>query len=602
MKVNQIMWKAIATIVITTLLASNASFARPMRQEPTYDYRSLAIESVLNAAREIRSLPDVEQRVRLLIRVAEVLPTSHRDNATKVLDLVITDLDEWASEKGAGWYRRDTAAKLKSEALSLYIKLDPEKANLRQKVSESENNSGSSKGGVTPASLRGANWSRSLLDAQTSAEALAALALPMIDTDLDRACVLIGQSIQTGAFAGSLAGLFQKLAQDGNRKALDKIETAMIPALTSTSTLDSFSFAYAIGALQSDKGISPAAQSAFIFFLMNSVEGWAGLITTEAQNGGVNPSYIGSSFTTIFLNLRPVIAQYSPPALLRLDFLLAEVTPFVPEKTKSRLQAFQPETLSEPRDRLNDILKDPSPERRDLRLIGFVSQVLRDNDVLTNIGLAAEAIDGFGDVETKAAFTDLLVITRANLAIKKNNFIESQRLVGTISSPETRAWAMLALSSAAKKTDRVTRFTLTSEALTALDKVSPSPHKVELGFLGVASFVKDDPSKAFDALSTAARYANSSPAKADSPARRAIAFGLDVAIGDMHTKIGVYPAALADLRIDSSISALGTSDWFRANQIADSIRDLALRVGLKIEFARAVISEAPRATGKRLFP
>lgn len=596
------MWKAIATIVITTLLASNASFARPMRQEPTYDYRSLAIESVLNAAREIRSLPDVEQRARLLIRVAEVLPTSHRDNATKVLDLVITDLDEWASEKGAGWYRRDTAAKLKSEALSLYIKLDPEKANLRQKVSESENNSGSSKGGVTPASLRGANWSRSLLDAQTSAEALAALALPMIDTDLDRACVLIGQSIQTGAFAGSLAGLFQKLAQDGNRKALDKIETAMIPALTSTSTLDSFSFAYAIGALQSDKGISPAAQSAFIFFLMNSVEGWAGLITTEAQNGGVNPSYIGSSFTTIFLNLRPVIAQYSPPALLRLDFLLAEVTPFVPEKTKSRLQAFQPETLSEPRDRLNDILKDPSPERRDLRLIGFVSQVLRDNDVLTNIGLAAEAIDGFGDVETKAAFTDLLVITRANLAIKKNNFIESQRLVGTISSPETRAWAMLALSSAAKKTDRVTRFTLTSEALTALDKVSPSPHKVELGFLGVAAFVKDVPSKAFDALSTAARYANSSPAKADSPARRAIAFGLDVAIGDMHTKIGVYPAALADLRIDSSISALGTSDWFRANQIADSIRDLALRVGLKIEFARAVISEAPRATGKRLFP
>jgi hypothetical protein len=247
-----------------------------MRQEPTYDYRSLAIESVLNAAREIRSLPDVEQRARLLIRVAEVLPTSHRDNATKVLDLVITNLDEWASEKGAGWYRRDTAAKLKSEALSLYIKLDPEKANLRQKVSESENNSGSSKGGVAPASLRGANWSRSLLDAQTSAEALAALALPMIDTDLDRACVLIGQSIQTGAFAGSLAGLFQKLAQDGNRKALDKIETAMIPALRSTSTLDFFSFAYASGALQSDKGISPAAQSAFISFLMNSVESWAG--------------------------------------------------------------------------------------------------------------------------------------------------------------------------------------------------------------------------------------------------------------------------------------------------------------------------------------
>jgi hypothetical protein len=323
------------------------------------------------------------------------------------------------------------------------------------------------------------------------------------------------------------------------------------------------------------------------------------MITTEAQNGGVDPSYIGSSFTTIFLNLRPVIAQYSPPALLRLDFLLAEVTPFVPEKTKSRLQAFQPETLSEPRDRLNDILKDPSPERRDLRLIGFVSQVLRDDVSLKNIDLAAEAVDGFSDVETKAAFTDLLVITRANLAIKKNNFIESQRLVGTISSPETRAWGMFALSSAAKKTDRVTRFTLTSEALTALDKVSPSPHKVELGFLGVAAFVKDDPSKAFDALSTAARYANSFPAKADSPARRAVAFGLDVAIGDMHTKIGVYPAALADLRIDSSISALGTSDWFRANQIADNIRDLALRVGLKIEFARAVISEAPRATGKK---
>src|SRR5207245_2406670 len=178
-----------------------------------------------------------------------------------------------------------------------------------------------------------------------------------------------------------------------------------------------------------------------------------------------------------------------------LDVLFDQVSAFVPEKMKSTLQAFRPETLSDPKDRLADILKQPNPEKRDLRLVRLVSELMDHTegvDSQKELDLASEAISQFSDLGLKMTFADFLTITRLNSLVKLKKLIDAQRLAVSISSEETRAWAMLALAAAAKE-DPVLAFELTSNALKVLDAASPNPEKVELALKAAALLAKDDP-------------------------------------------------------------------------------------------------------------
>jgi hypothetical protein len=147
---------------------------------------------------------------------------------------------------------------------------------------------------------------------------------------------------------------------------------------------------------------------------------------------------------------------------------------------------------------------------------------------------------------------------------------------------------------------------LISNALKALDKASPSPHKVELALRAAAMLAKNDPQRAFDTLSTTSRYANSSTSKVDPPTKPPFAFGLEATIGEAHTTLGVFPESLCELEINPSLAVLGTADWFRADQIVDVIREPALRLQLKLQFAGAVLAiesqskrkEAPKPSAK----
>ncbi|MGH9426896.1 MAG: hypothetical protein ACRD2L_11420, partial [Terriglobia bacterium] len=340
--------------------------------------------------------------------------------------------------------------------------------------------------------------------------------------------------------------------------------------------------------VQSDRDMPAAARTAFVAFFMRSLQTLSNLL----RDPGIDAFYIRTVFTMFSLNVRPIILQYSPEQLLMFEQLLDQVAPLVPAETRSRLQAFQPETFSDPRDRLNDILKDPAPEKRDLRLVRLLSELLRSQseDFQKNLDLASDAIGGFSDPDTKSAYTDLLTITRIDALVKQKNFIEAQRLASSISSEERRAWALLALSTVAAKADRVLGFELISNALKALDAASPSPHKVELALTATAMLAKNDTQRAFDTFSVASRYANSSASKVDPPTKPPVAFGLKVKIGEADGRLGVFPEKLGELKIDPSLSALAITDWFRADQIVNDIRELSLRLQLKLQLAGAVIA------------
>jgi hypothetical protein len=147
---------------------------------------------------------------------------------------------------------------------------------------------------------------------------------------------------------------------------------------------------------------------------------------------------------------------------------------------------------------------------------------------------------------------------------------------------------MLALAVAAKK-DKGLTFELTGDAIKALDAASPSPAKVVLALMGAALMAEDTPQRAFELLSSAAKYANSSKDSSEN-IDVASAIGLTASIGNLSVILAREPSSLADLKIDPRLAPLGKTDWFRSQQLADSFTDQALRLRLKLQFAAGVLA------------
>jgi hypothetical protein len=599
--------RTVQTIALVILISEGLFWVPPEceaqnRIPPAeYDYYSLAITSILNSAAEASKVPDVPQRVKLLINAAKILPASQQDDAVRLLGVALRDLKEWGSDDKAGWYQRHTAATLRNEVLALYAQFDPEKTTTLQKEFQAEAESTRNTGSTSPKTDTSfTQFSNRRVIADQSAK----IALSLLDTDPEKALGLVVQSLQGGMVSGVLFEIFQKLMQNGNRAFLNRLEKGIGQVLAANVTLDPSSLAYASTLLQSDKDMPTATRSAFVSFFMRSLQAFSNLVTDPSASGPIDTSYISGVFIMASLNVRPIILEYAPDQLLMFEQILDRVAVLVPVETRSRLQAFQPETFSNSRDRLNDILKDPAPAKRDLRLVRLVSELLRreSGDFQKNLDLASDAISAFSDPDAKSAYTDLLTITRTDALVKQGKFIEAQALGGLIASEETRAWALLALSSVAAKSDRVLGFEMISNALKALDKASPSPHKVELALIATAMLAKSDPERAFETLSTSSRYANSSASKVDSPTKPPFAFGLEATIGEAHTKLGVFPESLGELKIDPSLSALATTDWFRADQIVNDIREPSLRLELKLQLGGAVLAKESKPNRKEATP
>lgn len=594
--------RILTSIALVAILVSSVFFRRPPECQAQdrlaraeYDYYSLAITSILNSATEASKLPDISQRVNLLISAAKILPPSQHAEAMRLLDVALGDLKVWGSADKASWYQRHTAVTLRNEVLAVYAVLDPEKTTALQKEFQADLKSAANNTSAT--SLKPGAWFSHFSNLQTTADQSAKIALSILDTDPDKALALVVQSSQGGTVSNMLFEIVQRLVQSGNRTFLDKIEMGIVRSIAGNVALDPYSLSNAAILVLADKDMASAARSAFVSFFMRSLQAWA-IVVKEA---GIDTSYISRTFFTFAQTVRPVISQYSPDQVIVFDFVLDQVDPLVPENMKSVVKAFQPETLSDPRDRLSDILKDPAPGKRDLRLVRLVSELLRNKSevIEKHLDLASDAISGFNDIDAKLAYSDLLTIVRIDAFVKQKKFIEAQQLAGSISSEETRAWALLALSSVAAKSDRVLGFELISNALKALDKASPSPHKVELALIGTAMLAKSDPQRAFDILSTSSKYANSSAAKVDPPTKRPFAFGLKATIGETHTRLSVFPESLAEVKIDPSLSALATTDWFRADQIVNDIREPSLRLQIKLQLAGAVLARESKSRKKQ---
>lgn len=558
--------------------------AQKKNSSADYDYYSLAITSIADVTAEASKLPDIPQRVQVLIEAAKILQPARKEEAVRLLEMVLRDLKEWASADDASWQQRNMAATLRNEALAVYALADSEKALVRQKELHALEES-TAENGTTAVHLKSfSSWRAHFRDKQSAADQLAKVALSVIDTEPERAFGLVAQSLQGGTVSGALFDIVDKLIKNGNRALLDRLENKIGQVLATNVTLDPYSLSSA-GILGLDKDMPQAAKNAFASFFMRSLQAWAIVV----KEPGIDMYYIISGFNSFSDPIRHIISQSAPDQLLEFDLLLDQMAAFVPEKKRDLIKRVQPETFSDPKERLNDILRDQDTRRRDLRLIRLIAELLRNEseNPEERFDLAADAINGFSDTDLKSTYSNLLTVTRVDALVKQKKIIEAQQLAGSIPSEETRAWALLAVATVAAKDDKVLGFESITKALKALDAASPSPYKAELALLATAMLVKDDSRRAFETLVAAVKYANSSK---DS-SRTKFVFGLDTTIGAMQTRLGVVPLNLSEVRIDPNLSGLATTDWFRADQIVSDVREPSLRLLLKLEFAGAVIAK-----------
>jgi hypothetical protein len=562
-----------------------------------YDYESLAIDSILSVADEAGKLPDIEQKVTLLISAATILPASRRDDAIRLLDIALVKLKDSESSEKAKWGQQYKAAMLRNKVLSAYAKLDSKKALAIQKESESKADPGENKDNVTARQLRDQGWSADMLERQQRASASAKIALSIMDTDFDRASVLAIQSVKGGVVPFEIFTIFQKLKQPGDRARLNKLETMLGETLAQTFTLDPFSLRFAPILIPSDRDMPPVARRGLILFLMNSLRTWVNLVKDESRNGGLDPSYVGSTFTAFSLQVRSVITQYSPPEeLSTFDLLLDQVSPSVPATTKIQLQMTAPETISNPRERLADILKESNTGRRDIRLMRLVLDSTRDakpDELLNGLALASDAISHISDQRLKAGLNDYVIITRVNLLAQTKKFDEAERLADSIPIIESRVWTLLALSSIIHKEDGARALDLIRSATKTLDSASPSVLKIELALLTAGMLAKDDPLRALEMLSAGARYANSKLSKVEIPDGDIIsAINLDVSVGTMRMALNREPESLSEIKIDPSLSLLGRAKyWFQSQPVMDQFHEAELRLLLKLKLSGGLLAD-----------
>lgn len=553
-----------------------------------YDYYALAITSIADITAEASKLPDIPQRAKILIKAAKILQPARKEEAVRLLEVVLRDLNEWGSADAASWWQRNMAATLRNEALTVYALVDSERALARQKEFQAAEETAASNNS-TALNFKSGSWRTHFSDRQTAAEQAAKLALSLFDSEPEKAMGLVAQSLQGGTVSGVLFQIQEKLIQNGNRALLNRLENRIGQVLATNVTLDPSSLAYASTLALADKDMPPATKNVFASFFMRSLQAWA----TVIKEPGIDTYYIISGFNAFSGIIRHLISQNAPDQLLEFDLLLDQAAALVPEKKRDLITRVQPETFSDPKERLGDILKDQDARRRDLRLIRLISELLRNesDDSEKRFDLAADAINAVSDEDGKSAYTDLLTITRVNAFVKQKKFIEAQQLAESISSEETRAWALLAVATEATKEDKVLGFESITKALKALDAASSSPYKSELALLASAMLAKDDSRRAFETLSLAVRYANSAESKDSARTRPPFAFGLDTAIAEVQTRLGVVPLSLSELRIEPPLSVLATTDWFRAEQIVSGVRDPSLRLLLKLQFAGAVLAK-----------
>src|SRR5947208_1405853 len=98
---------------------------------------------------------------------------------------------------------------------------------------------------------------------------------------------------------------------------------------------------------------------------------------------------------------------------------------------------------------------------------------------------------------------------------------------------------------------------------------------------------RDEPLRALETLSIAAKYVNSKLSRVKEPDNDIVgAINVDVSIGSVSTSLGHPPESLAEVKISPALSILGGARyWFQSQQTANDFQETDLQLRLKLKLA-----------------
>ncbi|HET9479036.1 MAG TPA: hypothetical protein VFO72_06815, partial [Pyrinomonadaceae bacterium] len=70
------------------------------------------MSSIADVTAEASKLPDIPQRVKVLIEAAKILQPAKEEETIRLLEVILRDLKEWASADDASWQQRSMSATL----------------------------------------------------------------------------------------------------------------------------------------------------------------------------------------------------------------------------------------------------------------------------------------------------------------------------------------------------------------------------------------------------------------------------------------------------------------------------------------------------------
>ena len=244
-----------------------------------YDYHALALTAISNSVQDSSKLTDITQRVGILLYAAQILAPFQRNETTRLLDMALIDLKQLISEEKTSTYKRHIGSTLRDDVLALYAQVDPKKAAVLQKEFLAESRSRAP--GNSEISLKSKSWLAQFNERSVVADQRAKMAFSLVESDPERALILVVQSIHDGTISSVLFDIFDKLIQNRNRTLLNRLQIGIAQGLEETSTLDPHSITYAALLVLADKEMLSAVRTAFINFLMSSLQAWASLATSQ---------------------------------------------------------------------------------------------------------------------------------------------------------------------------------------------------------------------------------------------------------------------------------------------------------------------------------
>ena len=106
-----------SAILITLIMCCPRLWSDAQEKIPVaeYDYYSLATTSIVDITTEASKFPNIPQRAKLLIEAAKILRPAKKEEAVRLLEVALRDLNEWGSADIARWQQRNVAATLRNE-------------------------------------------------------------------------------------------------------------------------------------------------------------------------------------------------------------------------------------------------------------------------------------------------------------------------------------------------------------------------------------------------------------------------------------------------------------------------------------------------------